>query len=161
MEKRLTKQQIVRRSIDRNMEYLKSSKDLNDLYHRHGVARGNARAYFDLGYLSKHDYRNALADINDTVAELEARLPDFTGWLHRCATVHYQGFKPDAELQKVRYGFTVEKVSNPLIDGWLVCQYVNKRNINQQIILRKDFDRFCDCISALHECLQTHKQLTV
>ena len=161
MEKRLTKQQIVRRSIDRNMEYLKSSKDLNDLYHRHGIARGNARAYFDLGYLSNHDYRNALADINDTVSELEARLPDFTGWLHRCATVHYSGFRPDADLQKVRYGFTVEKVSNPQVKGWLISQYVNKRNINQQIILEKDFDRFCDCISALHECIQHHRKIAV
>lgn len=160
-EKRLSKPKIVRCSLNRNVEYLKGSKDLNDLNHRHGLCRGTARAFFDLGYLSNHDYRNALAEINEEVNLLEARLPDFTGWLHRCATVHYSGFKPDPELQKVRYAYVIEKVSNPDIKGYLITQYVNKRSINQQIILQKDFERFCDCISALHECLEAHRKILV
>lgn len=74
------KESIVRRVLRRNMEYLKSSKDLNDLIHRHGLCRGSARTFFDLGYIRSPEYRDILFDINQTYSELEHKLPDkYTG----------------------------------------------------------------------------------
>lgn len=70
------KHYAVRNALKRSMDYLKCSKNKTDVNHRHGLCRGMARAFYDLGYMKPSEYREWLFDVNQEVSELNTLLPD-------------------------------------------------------------------------------------